>query len=147
MRDPQEDRAVRADAAGTLCGLGIAAYPYYDELLKLVMTAKPQDPLGKIDERLGARLNVLCKDPYATGLVKNKALSYAVVHKLLDHKRASGRIAGANLIANIPLKGFHEIADKIQKQWDAMVKQIEADTSPREMISFEDAKHGGFPRF
>ena len=226
MRDPQEDMTVRADAAGALCGLGDAAYPYYDDLLKLVMTSKPQDPLGKIDERLGAGLNVLCKDPYAANLVKNKELFYAVVHKLLDHKRANGRIAGASLIANIPLAEFHEVADKIQyiiadqdltyhsyhnlgpkngaisilanlniaggiesafdtlesengkvgfklrllmdvlpkygsaaqyalprikatnagkfqKQWDAMIKQIEADSRPRKMITFEEAKHAG----
>jgi len=109
MRDPREDMAVRAEAAGVLCGLGEAAYPYYDDLLKLVMTAKPQDPLGKIDERLGASLNALCKDPYAAGLVKNKELFYAVVFKLLDHKRATGRTSGVKLIANIPLKDFHHV--------------------------------------
>jgi hypothetical protein len=223
MRDPKEEIEIRADAAGALCGLGEAAYPYYDDLLKLVMIPKPQDPLGKIDERLGASLNTLCKDPYAADMVKNKELFYAVVHKLLDHKRANGRTTGANLIANIPLGEFHEVADKIQyiiadqdltyhsyhnlgpkngsisilanlnieggiesafdtlespngkagfklrllmdvlpkygsaaryalpkikttnagkfqKQWDAMVKQIESDNTPRKMISFEEAK-------
>jgi hypothetical protein len=114
MRDPQQDMAVRADAAGALCGLGDAGYPYYDELLKLVMTAKPQDPHGKIDERLGASLNALCKDPYAADLVKNRELFYAAVNKLLDHKRASGRTAGMNMIANIPLADFHHVAGKVQ---------------------------------
>jgi hypothetical protein len=46
--------------------------------------------------------------------VKNKELFYAVVLKLLDHKRASGRIAGTSLIANIPLGDFHRVADKVQ---------------------------------
>ena len=114
MRDPKEHMAVRAEAAGSLCGLGEAAYPYFDDLLKLVMVAKPDDKLGKIDEQLGASLNALCKDPYAAGLVKNKELFYAVAHKLLDHKRASGRIAGTAMIANIPLADFHYVADKVQ---------------------------------
>lgn len=226
LRDPREEMAVRADAAGALCGLGEAAYPYFDDLLQLVMTPKPQDPRGRIDERLGAALNTLCKDPYAAGLVKNKKLFYAAVQKLLDHKRASGRISGTSLIANIPLGDFREVADKIeyiiadqdltyhsyhnlgpktgsisilanlnieggiesafetmdspngkagfkirllmdvlpkygsaakyvlpklktfsagkfQKQWDAMIKQIESDTQPRKMISLEEAKHAG----
>ena len=114
MRDPKEEMAVRADAAGAVCGLGDAAYPYFEELLKLVMAAKPDDKLGKIDEQLGASLNTLCKDPYAAGLVKNKELFYTVVKKLLDHKRASGRISGMALIANIPLEDFHYVADKVQ---------------------------------
>ena len=114
LRDPKEDMTVRADAAASLCSLGEAGYPYYDDLLKLVMTAKPQDPLGKIDEQVGASLNVMCNDPYGAGLVKDKKLFYAVVFKLLDHKRAVARISGAKLIANIPLGEFHYVADKVQ---------------------------------
>ncbi|MEI7953999.1 MAG: DUF6288 domain-containing protein [Verrucomicrobiota bacterium] len=114
LRDPKEDLAVRAAAAESLCGLGEAAYPYFDDLLKLVMTEKPGDPLGKFDEQVGSSLNVLCKDPYAAGLVKDKPLFYAVVLKLLDHKRASGRTSGAKLISNIPIEDFHFVADKIQ---------------------------------
>jgi len=226
MRDPTEKMSVRALAADSLCGLGEAAYPYFDDLLRLVLADKPQDPLGKIDEQLGGSLNVLCKDPYAAGLVKDKRLFYAVVLKLLDHKRASGRTSGAKLIANIPLGDFHYVADKIeyiiadkdltyhsyhnlgpktesisllaklnieggiefafdtleaeggkagfkirmlmdvlpkyganaqyalpkikavnagkfQKQWDAMVKEIESATTTRKMISLEDAKQAG----
>jgi hypothetical protein len=226
MRDPKQDMALRADAASSLCGLGEAAYPYFDDLLQLVMAAKPDDKLGKIDEQLGASLNALCKDPYAAGLVKNKELFYAVAHKLMDHKRTSGRIAGTAMIANIPLADFHLVADKVQyiiddkdltyhsyhnlgaktnciailanlnikggiesafdtlddpngkagfklrmlmdvlpkyganaqyalpkikavnagkfqKQWDAMVKQIEAATTTRKMITLDEAKHYG----
>ncbi|MCE9611143.1 MAG: DUF6288 domain-containing protein [Chthoniobacter sp.] len=226
MRDSHEDMGVRADAASALCGLGNAAYPLYDELLKLIMIPKPQDSLGKIDERLGTNVNGLCKDPYAAGLVKDKELFYGAVHKLLNHKRANGRIAGASLIANIPIEDFHVVADEIQyiiadqdltyhsyhnlgpktgcisilanlnieggiesafetmdspngkagfkirmlmdvlpkygaaadyalpkiramnagkfqKEWAAMIKEIESDTKPRKMISFEEAKRAG----
>lgn len=114
MRDPKADMALRADAAGALCGLGDAAYPYFNDLMLLIIADKPDDKLGKIDEQLGAAINTLCKDPYAAGLVKDKKLFYAVAHKLMDHKRASGRIAGTAMIANIPLADFHFVADKIQ---------------------------------
>ena len=56
----------------------------------------------------------MCNDPYGAGLVKDKKLFYAVVFKLLDHKRAVARISGAKLIANIPLGEFHYVADKVQ---------------------------------
>ena len=114
MGDPKENIAVRALAAGALCGLADAAYQYFDELLQLVMSDKRDDKLGKIEEQLGASLNVLSKDFYSARLVKNKERFYAVVNKLLDHKRASGRIAGMSLIANIPLEDFRYVADKIQ---------------------------------
>jgi hypothetical protein len=47
-------------------------------------------------------------------LVKDKKLFYAAAHKLMDHKRTSGRIAGTAMIANIPLADFHLVADKVQ---------------------------------
>ncbi|MCF7675241.1 MAG: DUF6288 domain-containing protein [Akkermansiaceae bacterium] len=115
MRDTKEKMVARADAACALCGLGEDAYPYFNDILALVMAAKPDDPRGKIDERLGAGLNTLCKDPFAEGLaMKDKKLFYAVAHKLMDHKRTSGRIAGTALIAKVPLEDFHLAADKIQ---------------------------------
>ena len=226
MRDPREEWSLRAEAAASLCGLGEGAYPYFDDLLQMVLAEKPQDPLGKINEQLGAGLNAICKDPYEAGLVKNKELFYAAVHRLLDHKRASGRAAGARLVSNMPLKDFHYVADKLQyiiddkdltyhsyhnldpktltisllaslnieggiefafdtleaeggkagfklrmlmnvipkygaaakyalprikavnagkfqKQWDAMVKDIESATGTRKMITFEEAKQAG----
>ena len=114
MRDPKESIALRAEVAGALCGLGEAAYPYYDEMLNLVLVDKPDDRFRSIDEQLGANLNLLCKDPYATGLVKDKNLFYAVACKLMDHKRAAGRIAGTALIANIPIEDFHYVAEKVE---------------------------------
>ncbi len=114
MRNPKENMAVRAEAASALCGLGEAAYPNFEDLLKLVMADKPDDKLGKIDEQVGTGINALCKDPSAAGLVKDKKLFYAVAHKLMDHKRTSGRIAGTALIAKVPLEDFHLVADKVQ---------------------------------
>lgn len=113
-RDPKEDMAVRANVASSLCALGEPAYPFFNDFLELVMTSKPDDKLGRIDEQLGASINTLCANPYATGLVKDKKLFYAVAHKLMDHKRASGRIAGTGMIANVPIEDFHYVADKVQ---------------------------------
>ena len=42
-----------------------------------------------------------------------KDLFYGAVHKLLSHRRASGRTSGANLIAHIPLEDLHRVADKV----------------------------------
>ena len=114
MRNPQENMGLRAEAACALCGLGEAAYPYFDDMLRFIIADKPDDKRGRADELVGGALNTLCKDPYAAGLVKDKKLFYAVAHKLMDHKRTSGRIAGTALIAKVPLEDFLLVADKIQ---------------------------------
>jgi len=114
LRDPNEDSELRATAAYSLCWLGEAAYPYFDDMLKLAVADKPEDPLGRIDEQLGRSLNILCKDPYTAGLVKDRELFYAAVLKLLGHKRANGRTTGAKLIANIPLEEFRHVADNVR---------------------------------
>jgi len=113
LRDAKEDMSLRATAAYSLCWLGEAAYPYFNDMLKLVVAEKPEDKLGRIDEEVGRSLNILCKDPYAAGLVKDKGLFYKAVYKLLGHRRATGRTSGGKLIANIPLDEFHRVADKV----------------------------------
>jgi hypothetical protein len=114
LRDQTQDIARRTEAARALCGLGEAAYPFFDDMLRIIVADKPDDERGRIDELLGAGLNILCKDPYAEGLVKDKKLFYTAAIKLMDHKRASGRIAGTALIAKVPLEDFHLVADKVQ---------------------------------
>lgn len=113
MRNPDE-KLLRAEAASALCGLGEAAYPYFDDMLRLIIVDKPDDKRGRLDERVGAGINTLCKDLYQAGIVKDKELFYAVAHKLMDHKRTSGRIAGTALIAKVPLEDFHLVADQVQ---------------------------------
>ncbi|KPK48980.1 MAG: hypothetical protein AMK72_05620 [Planctomycetes bacterium SM23_25] len=113
LRDPKETMAIRATAASSLCWLEEAAHPYFNDMLKLVAADKPEDKLGRINEKLGRSLNILCKDPYAAGLVKDKDLFFKAVHKLLEHRRANGRTAGAKLIASIPLKDFYRVADRV----------------------------------
>lgn len=226
LLDPNESMDLRAAAAASLCWLKEQAHPAFEEILKLVVTDKPDDPRGRIDENLGSSLTIMTADPFAAGLVKDKDLFYAAALKLMDHKRANGRTQGAKLIANMPLGDFHRVADKVlyiiadqdltyhayhnlgpktesisilanlnieggieaafetlespvgkagfklrmlmavlpkygasakpflpkikatgagkfQKQWDAMVKQIEASEGARKMISIEEAKRAG----
>lgn len=114
LRDPTEDMSLRATAAYSLCWLNEAAYPYFNDMLRLVVAEKPNDPLGRIDEQVGRSLTILCEDPYSAGIISDKELFYQAVDKLLSHKRASGRTSGTKLIANIPLEDFHCVADKVR---------------------------------
>jgi len=226
LRDPNESIDIRAAAAGSLCWLVEDGHAAFEDILKLVLTDKPDDPRGRIDESLGRSLNILCPNPHAARLVKDKDLFYGASLKLLDHKRANGRTSGAKLIANMPLEDFHRVADKVlhiigdedrsyhayhnlgpktesisilaslniaggieaafetlespvgkagfkirmlmavlpkygasakpflpkikstqagkfQKQWDAMIRQIEASEGARKMISIEEARRAG----
>jgi hypothetical protein len=114
LHDPAEDRALRAAAAGSLALLGEAAYPGYDDMLRLVADDEPDDPRGRIDEQVGAALVALCPDPYAAGLVKDKQVFYQAVRKLLDHRRAVGRTYGARLVAHMPIEDFHHVGDQLR---------------------------------
>lgn len=113
LRDKSESVGTRARAAGSLAWRKEGAYPYYDDMLRLLLMDKPDDPRGIIDMHLGRNLTVVTGDPYKAGLVKDKALFYGAVSKLLNHKRADGRSAGTTLIAQIPLEDFHFIADQV----------------------------------
>ncbi len=114
MQDSAETAEIRTAASASLVSYGEAAYPLFSDMLALIVADKSNDPLGQTDERLGQSLLDLCPDPYAADLVKkDKKQFYAAVHKLLTHKRASGRSAGSKLIAEIPLEDFHYVADDI----------------------------------
>lgn len=114
MRKRGNSMAARAGAASALCGAGAEASPFHQDILRLLLSEKPDDPLGAISEQLGKSLAASCPDPYAAGMVKDKDLFYAAVHKLLDHRRASGRGAGMKLIAHVPLEDFHRVADQVR---------------------------------
>lgn len=114
LKDPAADLDLRADVAGALPWLGEEAYPYFGDMLEIILADEPNDPLGRLDEVVGGGLNSMCADPYSAGLVKDKELFYAAIHKLLDHKRASGRIAGIQLISKVPLEDFHRVADQVR---------------------------------
>lgn len=114
LKDSKQEMAVRADIAGSIACLGAGAYPYYSDLLKLVLENKPQDRLGELDMQLGRALVSLCADPYAAGLVKDKELFYAAANKLMAHKRAHGRATGVKMVSAVPLEDFHWVADSVK---------------------------------
>ncbi len=114
LRNPAADRGLRAAAAGSLAFLGEAAYPCYDDMLRIVADDEPDDPRGRIDEEVGSALVTLCPDPYAAGLVKNKALFYRAAGKLLAHRRAVGRTYGARMVAHMPIGDFHYVGDHLR---------------------------------
>jgi hypothetical protein len=113
MRDPQEDIEIRAVAARALCWLGEDAHPYFNDMLKIIVADKPQDPLGHSNGFLGNTINSTFPNAFKAGLITDKKLFYAAVLKLLDHRRAVGRIAGTGLILNMPIEDFHRVADKV----------------------------------
>jgi hypothetical protein len=114
LRDPAENPEIRAAAAGSLALLGEAAYPTYGDMLKVLAKDKPDDPRGRIDERVGAALAAICPDPYKAGLIKDKELFYQAVRKLLDHRRAIGRTYGVRLITHMPIGDFHRVGDRLR---------------------------------
>jgi len=111
LRDSGESLEIRAAAASSIAFQGEAAHPVYPDMLALVAADKPTDPLGRIDESLGSSLNTLCANPYEAGLVTDKDLFYAAARKLLQHRRAVGRISGGRLVAHIPQEDLHHVAD------------------------------------
>jgi hypothetical protein len=112
VKDEKADLWVRQLGVGAL-GSTEAAKPYATELLKLLVANKPYDqPYRELDLALGSALVKLYEpDPYATDL--DKELFYEGVAKLLDHKHASGRGAGMQLIKNIPIEDLTRIVDKV----------------------------------
>jgi len=111
MRDTGEDPEVRAAAASAVGWAGQPAYKYFNDMLKIIVADEPEDTFGHEDAKVGAALNILCPAPYKQGLIRDKKLFYAAVHKLLEHKRAVTRAVGTQLIVGIPLDDFHYVAD------------------------------------
>ncbi|MGB1128595.1 MAG: DUF6288 domain-containing protein [Haloferula sp.] len=113
LRNPEESFAIRGRAAYSLCWMGPAAYPVHADMLKLLVADKPSDPLQMIDKEIGRSLVILAPNPYEAGLVKDKALFYSAVEKLLSHKRSDGRDAGMKLIAHMPIEDFPEVGERV----------------------------------
>jgi Family of unknown function (DUF6288) len=113
LRNKAEDPEVRAAAAGSLACLGEAAYPYYNDMLALIVEDEPGDTFRDVDQSVGKSLNALCENPYKAGLVTNKDLFYKAALKLADHKRQHARADGLRMLEGIPLEDFKIVADKV----------------------------------
>ena len=114
LRDPQQDPEFRSAAANALAALGEKAYPYFNDMLRLIATDEPGDPRGLVDKEAGRALNTLCADPHGAGLITDKPLFHRAVRKLLTHRRADGRTSGTRLLARMPLEDFHHVGDLLQ---------------------------------
>ncbi|PQJ27333.1 DUF6288 domain-containing protein [Rubritalea profundi] len=114
MNNKDEDFYLRASAASALAMSGISAYPYYQDMLKMIADDQPKDKLGHLDEAVGRGLSFLCADPFKAGLVKDKKLFYTAARKLIDHPRQSGRGSGLTMIEHMPIEDFHYVGDKIK---------------------------------
>jgi hypothetical protein len=109
--DESDTLWVRQLAVKTLATMP-EAKPYAPKLLAVLNRDKPYDPYGELDIALGnALVNLYAPDPYATDL--DKARFYRGVSKLLDHKHASGRGAGMQLILNMPREDLPLMIDKM----------------------------------
>lgn len=113
LRDSSADIALRAAAAEVVCGMGEPAQKYYMDVARLIQMDKPSDPFCLTDIGLARGLNELCEDPFAKGLISDKATFYKAALKMLDHKRQHGRSFGLRMLSGIPLEDFHIVSDKV----------------------------------
>ena len=114
LQDAKEHPKVRAAASYAICWHGKTAYPYYQDMPKLVVADEPDDKFGLTDKAVANALNILAKDPFAAGLVKDKKLFYRAALKLADNPRQEARANGMNMLRAMPKKEFHLVADKVK---------------------------------
>jgi len=117
LRDKNETLQTRV-AVGLAFGFGgfrELAYPYYNDILRLMEVERPDglDPINRIDLEIAYSAARLCGNPWAAGLVTNKPLLYKVALKFMDHKRQEVRGCGVNMLVGIPIEDFHIVADKL----------------------------------
>ncbi len=113
LRNKKEDPEVRAVAAGSLASLGASAYPYYNDMLTLIVDEEPGDTFRDVDQSVGKSLNALCEEPFKAGVVTDKALFYKAALKLADHKRQHARADGMQMLEGMPAEDFSIVADKV----------------------------------
>jgi len=113
LRNTKEDSEVRAAAASSLASMGVPAYPYYNDMLALIVDEEPGDTFRDVDQSTGKSINALCEEPFKAGVVTDKALFYKAALKLADHKRQHARADGMHMLEGIPPEDFSIVADKV----------------------------------
>jgi hypothetical protein len=113
LRNKKEDAEVRAAAAGSLASMGVPAYPYYNDMLALIVDEEPGDTFRDVDQSVGRSLNGLCEEPFKAGVVTDKTLFYKAALKLADHKRQHARADGMRMLEGMPVEDFSIVADKV----------------------------------
>lgn len=115
LRDPNENLKVRAAAASTLCWYKPQGQAYFNDMLRLLMADKPDDPFGLIDYSISLALERVSDNPFADGLVTDEDLFYKAVHKLAKHPRLGARGASLQLLEHMPAKDFPRVADDVKR--------------------------------
>lgn len=113
LQDASQPSDVRVAAVGSLAYMGEPAQKYYMDMVKLLAEDRPDDIFGLTDMSIGKCLNELCKDPFAAGLVTDKAVFYKSALKLINNKRQNGRAEGLSMLAGMPLEDFYIVADAV----------------------------------
>ena len=113
LKDSKEDPGVRAAAANALSMMGDPARQYYMDIVKLIAEDKPSEGLYDSDYSLALTAERICKKPFADGLVPNRKVHYAVARKLMKHTCYQARVVGANMLVDMPLEDFDQIADDL----------------------------------
>ncbi len=114
LRDPKQSIDVRASAANAVCWHQPHAKTYFEDILRLVLAEK-SDEFGLIEQGLASSLLVASKDPFADGLVKDKALFYEAVRRLSHNPRQGARGDAMTLIRNMPAGDFPLVADDVKR--------------------------------
>lgn len=117
LKNGQESLAVRVEAASAFRNCGVAAFPHYNDILRLVLEQRTEvDPFGHIDKQLARALDAIpqnLKPEEKAQLNPDKDLVYRVAHKLLEHPRQDVRAVGIKLLEGIPLEDFHLVGEKL----------------------------------
>lgn len=114
LRDPNQNIEVRCAAAEAISCHAAQAHPYFDDILRLLLTEKPDATYGVLDGNLGSALCNISKNPYGDGLVKDKELFYKAVKKMSRNPRQRERGDAMILLTHMPIEDFPLVAEEIR---------------------------------
>lgn len=118
MKNNKQPHAVRVAAATAFQNCGEGVYPYFSDLLKLVLEERPEpDPFGHTDRAFALAIEKIMGDlrtqETRQKLKSDKVLVYRVASRFLDHPRQNVRGVGIKLLEGIKLEDFHLVGDKL----------------------------------
>ena len=134
IENPAEDPWLRSRALAALPRLGEPTRETIEGLLRTVLEEKPADPRRDLDIELAKTLVTLIEKPYESEL--DFDLFHAAANKLLGHPHHAARNQIMRMLAYIPLKHFHAVADRI-------VEVIRNDSLTYETYHNDNARAGG----
>lgn len=114
----EESLAVRAEAALAFRNCDSAAFPYFNDLLRLTLEERTEpDPFGHVDTKIARAFEEIFRGlntpESREGLNMDKNLRYRVARQFLTHPRQKVRGVGTDLLKDIPLEDFHIVGDNL----------------------------------